>query len=93
VYGITVDKGSRKIVDIALLGLSGGDGGWGEDDNGIWESDTLLNLLKVEINDEDFEDNEIVIDSVRAMIGINSLGTFIYQKIDSVHVVTTEAVQ
>lgn len=68
VYGITVDKGSRKIVDIALLSLSGGDGGWGEDNNGIWESDTLLNLLKVEINYEDFEDNEVVIDSVRASI-------------------------
>lgn len=45
-YGILAQKDSNIITDIAQLGLIGGDGGWVEDDSGVWTTDSTLEVLK-----------------------------------------------
>jgi hypothetical protein len=83
VYGITVDKKNNTIREVALLGLSGGDGGWSEDDYGEWINDTTLSVTKPQIFD-DLEGN-ISIDTTWLEIAYNKNGHFHQSTLDSSH--------
>ena len=86
VYGVSLSKESLKPINIAVLGLTGGDGGWSENDTGYWESDSILKINKAQYNDESSDDNSSIseIDTLFAKIQIDNNGIFDFIKIDSV---------
>ncbi len=88
-YGITISKKNKEIIDVHLLGLDGGDGGWIENDVGIWENDTSLNLIKASSYDNDIYDSELhqykrEIDTLTVNISLSDIGKFSYNLLDSV---------
>jgi hypothetical protein len=86
VYGVSIDKTDLKVINIAVFGLTGGDGGWSENDTGNWENDSLFAITKAQFNDDDLSQNqnEYEIDTLFAEIRINEKGVFNWRNIDSV---------
>lgn len=84
VYAITVDKKNNRIISAGLLGLSGGDGGWVEDDYGQWINDSTLRVVKPE-SYSGTDDGTTTIDTTWLEIGYTRAGLFRQSKLDSVH--------
>lgn len=92
-YGLTISKQTNKIVDVDLLGLIGGDGGWSESDLGIWTSDTTLEVVKASSYDEDIFDEKTMafrreIDTSWVVIKIDRHGLFLTSVVDSMKIDT-----
>lgn len=86
VYGVSMDKTDLKVINIAVFGLTGGDGGWSENDTGNWKNDSIFTINKAQFNDDDLSENQnkYEIDTLFAEIKINEKGIFNWKVIDSV---------
>ncbi|UZR98115.1 hypothetical protein [Chondrinema litorale] len=92
-YGITVSKKNLQILNVAFIGLNGGDGGWEENDKGYWSTDSTLELIQASYYDQDDMNDTISfisreIDTVWVKVSLNSSGKFKVTRVDSVHIDT-----
>lgn len=93
-YGITVDKADHKIIDAALMTITGGDGGWYRKDTGLWINDSTLAISTIEEEYEDIEDESVqqITDSVQTQLLLTSKGLWSKVSIDSLRVIDTVSV-
>ncbi len=86
VYGVSLSKENLTPINIAVFGLTGGDGGWSENDTGYWENDSIFKINKAQFNDESLNDDStsFEIDTLFAKIQIYNNGIFEFIKLDSV---------
>ena len=93
-YGITVDKADHKIIDAALLTISGGDGGWYRKDTGLWINDSTLAILTIEEEYQDIADESVqqIKDSVQTQLLLTSKGLWSKVTIDSLRTIDTVSV-
>lgn len=84
VYGIRVDKKSKRISGTIFIGLDGGDGGWSRRDTGVWKNDSTLDLVEIEMY-EDEESSPIKYDTTWRRILISDDRPLRKDKIDSTH--------
>lgn len=93
-YGITVDKADHKIIDAALLTISGGDGGWYRKDTGLWINDSTLAVSTIEEEYEEIADESVlqIKDSVQTQLLLTSKGLWSKLTIDSLRTIDTVSV-
>ena len=87
-YGVTVHLESNEIIDISMLALEGGDGGWYESDYGKWIDQSTLEVVEVEYYNE-LDPGSLGLtlvhyDTTWVSVKINSNGHFSTLKLDSV---------
>ncbi|MCF6350548.1 MAG: hypothetical protein L3J23_05895 [Flavobacteriaceae bacterium] len=85
-YGISLNKKDLKVINIATFALTGGDGGWSENDIGNWKTEYLFEVKKAEFLDKEIYENIEFdeIDTLFAQIKIDKKGIFEWKKLDSV---------
>ena len=96
-YGVTVDKNKARILDITMLGLHGGDGGWIESDYGKWINDSTVNIVSPEYYNELVADangySTVHFDTTWVTINFDSKGKFRRQILDTVSFSTLEQLE
>lgn len=93
-YGITYSKQDDKPLSVELLGLDGGDGGWGVKTQSEWINDSTLELIEIESYDDLSPDTNgmstLEIDTTWKTIHLNHKGIFSKELTDSIHVEVKE---
>lgn len=77
IYGITLSKYAREILNIAHLGFVGGDGGWIANSKGNWENQ-ILSTTEIHFYDADFDEstNNAETDTIWTQLKLDSTGYF-----------------
>lgn len=93
-YGITVDKADHKIIDAALMTITGGDGGWYRKDTGLWINDSTLAISTIEEDYAEIEEESVqqIKDSVQTQLLLTSKGLWSKLTIDSLRTIDTVSV-
>lgn len=84
-YAVTTKKDTLEVVNIGVIGYTGGDGGWVGEKYGKWLNDTILKTIVVSDYDDDLvENNNSEIDTTWTVIKLDKNGYFEENEIDSV---------